>query len=285
MLSRRWLINFVLLILILVFTYIGNRYHVQTGYKPENAITRLNPAEIKTISIKTADETLQLRRSEGNWQIESPIYWPASNINVERLLTITRAETDSRLGADQIDLASIGLQFPRAMLQLDDTSILFGTTNNIGERRYLMIDSTVFLLPDLYFPLISHGLIGIVDRRLLPASKGLLRLKLTEFELTRSHQGSWQTLAAAQFSEDQIQRLIDNWQGLQATHIKRYAATTTPRQKIIAHWDDGRSQTFFVVSISPEIIIANPDIGLQYHFNSSFYYQLLALRDELKTEN
>ncbi len=35
MLSRRWIINYVLIILIIVFTYIGNRYDVKTGFQAE----------------------------------------------------------------------------------------------------------------------------------------------------------------------------------------------------------------------------------------------------------
>ena len=32
------------------------------------------------------------------------------------------------------------------------------------------------------------------------------------------------------------------------------------------------------MSIDPEIVIANPAIGLQYRFRADYYYQLIALR-------
>jgi hypothetical protein len=32
------------------------------------------------------------------------------------------------------------------------------------------------------------------------------------------------------------------------------------------------------MSIDPEIVIAHPQIGLQYHFRADLYYQLIALR-------
>jgi hypothetical protein len=121
-----------------------------------------------------------LLRHDGNaWDIESPIRWPANNINVERLLDVVNSQTESRLDAAEIDLATLGLDFPRAMLRLNDTQVLFGATNNIGGRRYTMIDSTVFLLPDIHLPFISQGLTGLVDRRLTPRKLSPSALKLS----------------------------------------------------------------------------------------------------------
>lgn len=285
MLSRRWMLNLGLLLLIGVSTYSGIKYDAQSGNNSINRITALDSAEINSLSLKTTYEALELRRSGGNWQIESPIRWPASNTNVERLLAITRAETESRIPADEIDLASLGLQPPRGLLRLNDTDILFGDTNNIGSRRYVMIGSTVYLLPDLHLPFMSQGLLGIVDRRLLPASADLESLKLPEFELTRSDNGAWQIKNAGQFSSDQLNHLVGNWQQLRAKRVKLYPGTTTPAQKVIAQLSDGRRHEFLVLSTSPDIIIAHPRIGLQYHFSESFYDQLLSPRGDEKSDS
>ena len=43
---------------------------------------------------------------------------------------------------------------------------------------------------------------------------------------------------------------------------------------------DGRELEFFVMSIDPEIVIANPAIGLQFRFRAEYYYRLITLRDE-----
>jgi hypothetical protein len=37
------------------------------------------------------------------------------------------------------------------------------------------------------------------------------------------------------------------------------------------------------MSIDPEIVIANPEIGLQYHFSTDHYYQLISLRPDETT--
>ena len=52
-------------------------------------------------------------------------------------------------------------------------------------------------------------------------------------------------------------------------------------KKIIAELENGEQLEFFLMSIAPEVVIANPRLGLQYHFSDDHYYQLVALpRDE-----
>jgi len=278
MFSRRWIINYVLVILILIFTYVGNRFSVTTGYQPQQRIINLKPADIETVAIQTADASLNLRRDAQGWVLETPIRWSANNINIERLLSIVNSETDSRLPADEINLAKLGLQFPEAVLTFNDTQLLFGATNNIGERRYIMIDSTVFLLPDIHLQFFSRGLTDLVDRRLLSRRYRLNTLKLSGFEISRDANDSWQVINANGFGQGQIVRLVENWQDLEASKIKPFNASATPRQKIEVSLQDGGKLDFFVMSIDPEIIIAHPQIGLQYHFRADLYYQLISLR-------
>jgi hypothetical protein len=280
MFSRRWIINYVLVVLIVILTYVGNRFGVTTGYQPQQRISSLKPADIETVAIQTADVSLNLRRDAQGWLIEAPIRWPANNINIERLLSIVNSETDSRLPADEINLAALGLQFPEAALTLNDTQLLFGATNNIGKRRYIMVGSTVYLLPDIHLLYFSQGLTGIVDRRLLPRRYRLESLKLSEFDISRDTNDSWQVIGVDGFEPDQIINLLSNWQELEATKIKPFNTGAIPRQKLVANLADGSSHEYFVMSIDPEIVIAHPQIGLQYHFPADLYYQLISLRPD-----
>ena len=280
MFSRRWIINYVLLVLIVIFTYVGNRFTVTTGYQPQQRISVLKPAEIDTVEIQTANTSLTLLRDTGGWLLESPIRWPANNINIERLLSIVNSEANSRLPAGEVNLATLGLQFPQAMIRFNDTQLLFGATNNIGARRYIMIDSTVFLLPDIHLPLFSQGLISIIDRRLLPPRYRLNRLKLPGFEISRDANDNWQASNEDSLGPDQITRLVANWQDLEASKVKLFNAGATPRQKLLVELQDGSGLEFLVMSIEPEIVIAHPQIGLQYHFPAELYYQLISLRPD-----
>ena len=277
MFSRRWIINYLLIVLIVLFTWVGNRFNVETGFQAKPGITELKPQDIDSIEIQTADATLKLARAGGGWMIESPVRWPANNVNVERLLDMADSQTDSRLPADEIDLATVGLQFPRAVLRLNDTQVLFGATNNIGERRYVMVGSTVFLLPDVHLPFVSQGLLGVVDRRLLPRSLAPKAFTLPEFEVTRDANGDWHA-ANTDIDPAQVSGLVESWQGLGASRIRIYDAGVIPRQKIAATLSNDQRLEYYLMSIDPEIVIANPQIGLQYHFRADYYYQLISLR-------
>ncbi len=274
MISRRWLINYVLILLILVFTYIGNYFEVETGYQPGNRISTLKPQDIETISIQTADHSLQLSKVDGNWQIEAPILWLANNIAVERIIGIINSETDSRLPSSKIDLSTLGLQFPKAILKLNNTDFVFGDTNNIGERRYLLINNTVFLVADRHLPFMTQGVTGLIDRRLMPRSLSLQSLDIGSIGLSKSSSQDWQS-DNPEHSEKQISELINNWQTLDAKHVQKYNSQQTPRQKFIATLDSGGQIEFYLMTITPEIVIARPDLGLQYHFDAKHYYGLI----------
>ena len=284
MISRRWLINYLLILLIIVFTYIGNRYSVQTGYQQDNKITSLKAADIMSISIQTADAGMKLSKNGVSWQIDEPVLWYANNIAVERIIDIVNAQTDSKLPISEIDPAALGLQFPKAILSLNNTQITFGATNNIGERRYLLIDDTVYLLQDRYLPFITQGITGLLDRRLLPRALALKSLKLSDVKIDKQEENVW-VPDSGSLTEKQAGQIIENWQTLEAQRIQHYRIDQTPKQKVTAKLEQGGEIEFYVLAITPQLVIARSDLGLQYHFQEKNYYGLLAAtKDESRTD-
>lgn len=285
MLSKRWIINYLLFTLIIVFTWIGYNNPIREDQKLEsNAITSIKARDVNRVRIETADQTLELQRKGAQWLIESPVQWSANNVAVERVATLSEAQPHSQLPSSQIDLATLGLIIPKAATVLNDTTILFGDVNPIGNRRYLLIGSQVFLVTDLHFALINQGLYGLIDQRLLPASFQASRLKSLQFDLN-NEQGDWKNIRQ---DSDQaaINELINNWQTLPATKVSAYNNNQMPLSKVSATLSNEQSIDFFVLSISPEIIIARPDLGVQYHFPDHRYYGLLALtKDAPSSEN
>ena len=284
MLSRRWLINYVLILLIIVFSYIGNKFNVQTGYQPDNRIIGLKVADIKSISMQTADSTIKLSKIGLSWQIDTPVRWFATNIAVERIIDIVNAKTDSKLPNSEIDPATLGLQFPKAVLSLNDRQITFGGTNKIGERRYLQINDTVFLVRDRYLPFITQGVSGLLDRRLLPQAIALKSLKLADVKIEKQQGNIWAPDKAG-LTTDQATQIVTNWQTLEASRIQFYHGDVTPKQKIIALPEQGGEIEFHLLSIAPQLVIARPDLGIEYRFKERYYYGLLAAaKDESITD-
>jgi hypothetical protein len=276
MLSRRWLINYLLIVLIIIFTWIANKYPITEDQKfDRDALTRLKPRQVNSINLETADGSIQLEKKENRWFITSPFVWFAHNVAVERIASLVSTKYHSKLPKSEIDLSTLGLSIPKAVATLNQKTIYFGTTNRIGSRRYLMTDSTVYLADDIHYAFISNGIAGLVDKRLLPVGSGLKSLQFPDFTL--NHQsGNWVS-SPPPLNPDKVQTVIKNWQNLQSSKVKAYDPGLTPIKKIIAEFENDEVSEFYLLSIQPEIIIARPDMKLQFHFPEHLYYELLSL--------
>ncbi len=275
MLSRRWIINYLLLVLIVIFTWIGIRYPItEEQMINRNALTTLKPAAVDRIRVETADGSIELLKHETRWMLKAPITWFASNIAAERLAGLAGFEYQSKLPRNEIDLSTLGLTLPKAVLTLNDLAISFGGSNQIGNRRYLLSGNTVYLVSDVHFPLINQGLAGLVDKRLLPPGLELTQLRLPTLQLVRE-QGQWQNQGKS-YDAESIGQLINNWQRRDASLVEAYDPSMTPLNRITATTSNGEIE-FYLLSIQPEIIIARHDLKLQYRFPDHQYYELLSL--------
>lgn len=273
MLSKRWLVNGLLVLVIGASILLG--YREQSGSEARNPITSLKPAEVMSVTIQLGDKHIVLRRSADQWLIESPVQWPARSITIERILGIAVSESEASMAATGIDLSALGLQNPKAILSLNDTRIYFGTTNNIDNRRYLMIGTTIYLLADIHLPFMSQGVSGLIDKRLLPPSIPLQSFQLDRLKLTRDGTASWQSVAPTDISADRLDQLVDYWQTLEAPVVKIFKQSGAPLEIIVAGLEDGSEIEFLLMSIYPELVIARPDLGVEYHFHEKQQEELL----------
>jgi hypothetical protein len=273
--SKRMLINYLLIVLIVIFTWIGIKFPISEDQMIDrDAITTLKPKNINHIKIETADATIELNKQGSTWQIDQPIHWFANNVAAERLASLAAVHPQSKLPRTEIDISTLGLRIPRAVVTLNDKAVYFGNTNRIGNRRYLMVDPNVFLASDVYYPFISQGLIGLVDERLLPSHLALKSLTLSAAKIEKDANG-WHS--ESNENRKQAEQLVTNWQRTAATRITAFNNNATPLQKLKATLQDDSEINFYLLTIKPEIIIARPDLKLAYHFPEHEYYNLLAL--------
>ncbi len=276
--SKRWLINYLLFFLIILMGWLGKP--ITDPQQPNKTILSVNPQDIKSIRIETKDDILEFHKPLNRWLFTSPIRWPASDVNLGRIASLVNLEPHSSLPNTEIDISTLGLRFPKAVITLNDDVIVFGDTNQIGSRRYIMVNETVHLVEDNHLPISSAGLTGFIDKTLLPQSLTLSQLKLPQFTLSRTESASWTVNKPTEdYSADQSNQLISNWQTLESTKIKPYNNQKTPIQKIVAQTSEGVIE-FFLLRIQPEIVLARPDLGVQYHYSDSFYYDLFSLKKQ-----
>jgi len=276
-LSKRWIVNALLVALIIGLAFAGAFFEPGDTVEKKPTISQLTADEVDTIEIETGDLQLRLQRGSNGWNIESPINWPAQENNVRRLLSILKIEADALSDIADVDLAALGLQQPKASMRFNGIPLLFGATNNIGERRYAMLEDKLYLLPDVHLVFVNQGLAGLVDRRLLPGHQGIVSLRLPDLELRLDENNLWRSNQAIEFSQASLLRLVDNWRDLQATRISNLDLELPPRQLIEIELADGEVIEFLLMSEDPEIVIAHPNLGLQYHFRRDYRDQLITL--------
>jgi len=274
-LSRRWLVNCALILVIAVLAYASLHFGAESEEKSIPRISSLQAEDIERIELRVDALQLTLQRDGDGWRITAPVDWPADAANVERLLSILKVESSVLAELADVDPQALGLQPPKATLRLNDTTLAFGASNNIGGRRYVLIESRIYLVADIHLAFAAQGMPGIVDRRLLPGRFDISALRLPELEIRRS-EGIWQSSRDTTTTQAQLELLVGNWQALPASRIHLFDADAGPGEPIEVYFTDGQRIDFLLMSTKPEIIIANPRIGLQYHFRGNLYDQLIA---------
>jgi hypothetical protein len=275
--SQRLLINLLLIVLIGGLAYAGFHFDAKNAAETKPTISELSPDDVQSIEIEAGDLRLRLKRGIEGWDLESPINWPANDTIVGRLLSILNLETSALADAADVDLAQLGLQQPQMSIRFNDTLLQFGTTNNIGARRYVMQGTTLYLLPDVHLAFITEGLSALVDRRLLPRRAEITSLQLPDLEIRLDENKHWRSNRAVEITQARMVQLVENWQELQAIRTSHFDLELMPRQLIEINLADGQALEFLLMSEDPEIVIAHPNIGLQYHFRSHYYDQLISI--------
>ena len=266
MLSQRWLINLAL-ILIIAGLVIAAILLEQSDEDPTGQrISPLTTDQVNRIEVDYAGARILLVRTAADWTIESPVSWPAQTGNVERLLGILNSQSPSLANTTDVDLAALGFDTPAARLRFNETEWQFGATNNIGERRYLMTDDRLYLLPDLHLAFIAQGLPGLVQRQLVPKPFAIRSINLPGYRIQLDANGDWQSDPTVLADTGAVQQLVDTWQKTQASRIQPFKLRGAISEVIDVELKNGRKLEFLLMATEPELILANPAIELQYHF-------------------
>ena len=134
------------------------------------------------------------------------------------------------------------------------------------------------LIEDRYQHLVNAGWTNFVERKLLPADKVISRLQLPDMTLTLTDKDQWQLSPGKPgTSADTIQQLIDHWERVSALYARRYDGRTSDEIITLEFSDSPETLTFMVIAHSPELVIARPDWGIQYHLSSDVEETLLTL--------
>ncbi len=276
--SKRNLLNLLLLFigagLVLLIVY-------QPGTAPDDEhtpLTDIDPAGIHTILIERERyPPIAIKKQSGQWQLTGDPIIPAAEFQVSALTRILQANSAQRYAPDTLDLAALGLNPPRATLTLNETRILIGDTDALEGKRYILVNDLVYLVADQYQHLANAEWTSFVSRQLLTGQGKITRLTVPGLSLSQVD-NKWQlTPNTIKASADSLQILVDGWQNATALYISRYKPSDVTETVAIEFGDAAPSITFQVISHAPDLILARPELGIQYHLTGGYESRLFQL--------
>ena len=143
-----------LVLLLGVLALLGAAVHLQLRHERAQAIdplTRIDTTGVRRLEVECRGcATRRFEKVDGRWRMLEPQVGTADPEAIANLLAIANAPVRYRHAAGEIEPARVGLAPPQATLRLDDTVIMFGTTDAIHGDRYVGIGDVVVLVPDRF---------------------------------------------------------------------------------------------------------------------------------------
>jgi len=279
--NSRNLVNLLLLVTLIAFAsfYI----HKKNQSVEIKRLTTLDISEITNIKIPREDgteilfEKTAISNGQSEWQMRRPYQMKAHQFRINSLLGLTQTPVDKIYNASTLELSQYALDKPRAQIYFNDTLISFGKSSPVNNKRYLMTGSQLTLLEDQIYPLVSAQPTTFIDLNLLNTGHDIIAIKTPDIYLTKNDSGLWVTQPEMQLNADEIHSLLEDWKNLQAFAVHRYMKRKQLGEIIITTKDQ---QIIFEISDDdPWLILARPDLGIEYHIDNTLKKKLLGPAD------
>ena len=265
-LRSRLFINLVLFVIVFGLALFLFTTEKEEDTTPDVKLTDLNPAAVDTIRIvREQSGEIVFRKENGKWLMQSPYRLPANEFRINTMLKLPGAHSYTWFSKDEVELSRFALDSPQVSIEFDDTRIDFGDTSPLAEQRYVLTNDTVHLINDSLYQQLQAPATFFLDTRLLPEEAEIEAITLP-VHTVRQQDGTWHIEPEADISADDIMRLVEAWKNLNAISVRNYEnikadGTITVELK-------GQAPLQFVIAAPlPQLILARPDLGIQYHIS------------------
>lgn len=252
-------------------------------------LTKINLSEITSINIRhNKNNTSLSKQPDDQWNITQPLTMPANNFRINSILKLANAPVHNQYHLDEIDLQTTGLAPAETSIQFNNLTISFGITNPVTNLRYIKLDDLVYTIEDVYSPLISSHFSTLVSLHLLAGNKNLPgrtieKLVLINQTIAKNDKGLWQS--NINMSTDSVVKTIQQWQQQQAFAVHEYIKRDALGEVFIYFENQPQPLTYVITDTDPWLIIARPEIGLEYHLELDAYDLLISPVDNKNKES
>lgn len=270
--KNRWWLNIALLAAVIVLALFAWLKPRQA--EPQYQLSMLRAADARSLKIEIAGaEAIALERATSDWRITAPFAARADSFQVQRLLGILEATSKDRFPAT--GLARFDLNEPHARLTVDRQAFSFGAVNPLSREQYALTQDGIYLVDLQYGAALPNTALQLVSRQLFAAEEAPVAFEFSAFKLAQQD-GKWQLApAAADASQDDINRWADGWRLATALAVQA-PSNRKPLATIKVRLQSGGEVTLAVLQREPELVIARSDQKFEYQFAGMAARRLLA---------
>lgn len=271
--NKNNLLNLVLFLVVIALASII--YFIEEESTELEKISNSNITGISTIKIQHNQNTTTIIKSPStHWKITEPVAVDANDFRINSILKLLNAPVHNQYSLDEINTSDTGLAKPLTSIQFNNHTIEFGIINPATNLRYIKFNNTVYTIEDVYYPLLSSHFGTLVSLNLLPADSKIEKLVLANQTIAKDGSGLWQS--NSKMSADNINRTLDHWRNDQAFGVHQYMQRKEDLGEVFVYIE-GQQQplTYVITDTDPWLILARPEIGLEYHLDIEAYNNLI----------
>ena len=243
-------------------------------------LTDIDSDAISSIMIRHNNNITTLNKQpDKQWHINQPVLVAANNFRINSILKLLNAPVHNSYSAGEVDLKKLGLLEPKTSIAFDNNLIAFGIINPATKLRYIRLNERIATIEDVYYPLLSSHFGTLVSLNLLPenagaANGGIEKLILLNQTIAKDEKGLWRS--NINYTADDIAKTIDHWQHGQAFGVHEYLPRKQIGEVFIYIKDQQQAISYSITDTDPWLILARPEIGLEYHLDIEAYDKLIA---------
>ena len=269
--SKINILNLVLSIIVITLAIV-----IYYSEEPNIQLDRLTDSDVNSINSiiiqNNKNEATLIKKTE-RWEFTQPISVAANNFRINSLLKLLNAPVHNQYPIDEVNLADTGLEKSATKISFDGQEITFGIDNAATGLRYIQLNNYVYTIEDVYYPLISSNFSTLVSFNLLPNDSHIKKLILKNQTITKDSPGLWQS--NIDMTADNINKAIDDWKHAQAFGVHEYIKREELGEVFIYLENEQEPITYIIADDDPWLILARPELGLEYHLNIEAYNNLI----------
>lgn len=266
--TSRWILNLLLLGAVAALALVAYYQPGQEGKPAPVTLTALQPDQVRRIHIeRRLRPPLELQRTAQGWVIERQPPLPADDFQIKSLTRLASQEAVRSYAAAELDAAALQLDPPASSVTLDDIRLDFGTLEPLDGLRYVKVGERILLIPDLYQHLIDADYTRFVRRRLFAPAQRIEAIELPGLALEKTD-GRWSVKDHQDVSSDEVQRFVERWQDAAALTVRPMEEKPRGDRIQVRLGAPQRTVTFIVTRREPELVLARPDLGIQYQLGN-----------------